>query len=85
MEKDIRKILDKLPATKTMITDLQNIDNTVKELMEYVRCVVEENTSLKKEYLILHEKMEKLIMERNNAYTTASVIDIDVSNYNLKG
>lgn len=57
MEKDIFEIAKQLPNTSKMISDLQNLKETIDSIVEYVKQVDDENRKLKSEIIDLYKRL----------------------------
>lgn len=57
MEKDIFEIAKHLPNTSKMISDLQNLKETIDNILQYVKNVDDENRQLKSEMIDLYKRL----------------------------
>jgi DNA-binding transcriptional regulator GbsR (MarR family) len=96
MEKDIFEIAKQLPNTSKMISDLQNLKETVDNILQYVNNVDDENRKLKSEMIDLYKKLNisdvrnnkinELSSRENELFTkmTNTIFEIMVEDYLTK-
>ena len=58
LRKDIFEIAKQLPNTSKMISDLQNLKETIDSILEYVKQVDYENRKLKSEMIDLYKRLK---------------------------